>query len=183
MADALTVPFAVAAIVLGAAGVGKLRRPAPAVAALSGVGLPVSAGLVRALAAAEIVLGAWCAALPGRVTAGLLAGAYVALCCWSVVLARARLPCGCFGEGARGIVAGRAADGAMRAWGVAPALSGALASVALAAIAVSPRGAAWIVDRPAANAGVLALAICAAAYATVLVYTQLPAVWGAWSGR
>lgn len=70
-----------------------------------------------------------------------------------------------------------------RAWGVAPALSGVLASVAVIAVLRSPHGAVWVIDQPAATAVVLAVATGAAAYATVLIYTQLPAVWGAWSGR
>ncbi len=171
MADALTIPFAVAAIVLCAAGVAKLRAPRPAVTALASAGVPAPPALVRALAVGEIALGAWSAVMPGHVTALLLACVYATFCCLSLALARRRVACGCFGE--REAPASSAQS----------LLSGALASVALAAAVRSPQGAAWIIDRPAATAGVLALAITAAVYATMLVYRDLPTIWAAWNRR
>ena len=50
MADVLTAPLAVAALVLIVAGVAKLRAPAPAAAALRELGLPAAALPIRAFA-------------------------------------------------------------------------------------------------------------------------------------
>ena len=54
MADVLTAPFAVAALVLIVAGVAKLRAPAPAAAAMRELGLPTAALATRLFAAFEI---------------------------------------------------------------------------------------------------------------------------------
>ena len=53
MADVLTDPLAVAAIVLVVAGVAKLRAPGPAVRALRGLGLPAAALVRSAFASAR----------------------------------------------------------------------------------------------------------------------------------
>jgi hypothetical protein len=187
VADALTVPFAVAAIVLCVAGAAKLRDPWPAVRAVASVlvgrasgvaggsgwlaGGRAAAALLRVLAAGEIAVGVWCVLAPGRAAALVLTGAYACFCGLSLVLARRRVACGCFG--------GHDAPASL----AQPLLSAALAAVAVAAAVRTPQGLAWVLGRPVANAGVLALAIGAAVYATVLVHTELPALWTAWSGR
>ena len=171
MADALTAPFAVAAIVLCAAGFAKLRTPDPAVSALAAAGLGLTPALVQALAAGEILLGAWSVVLPGRLSALLLACVYAAFCGLSAVLVRLRVACGCFGK--------RHAP----ASNVHLLISGALGLVALAAGLRVPHGAMWIAGRPLVSAVVLEAAIAASAYATVLVYAELPAIWSAWSAR
>ena len=171
MGGALTVPFAVAAVVLCWAGAAKLRKPEPAVRAIAAAGFAAaSPALVRAVATGEVALGLWCALRPGRLAALLLGCVYVAFCCLSLALAARSVDCGCFGE--------RDAP----ASGAQPLVSGVLASVALAAVAWSVHGPEWVIDRSVPSALVLALAIGAGAYATVLVYTELPALWGSWSG-
>lgn len=168
MADALTAPFAVAAIVLVVAGVAKLRAPAPAVGALRELGLPAGQPAIRSFAALEVALGIWALAGP---TAG---GAIALACCYAVfaalalLLAARRASCGCFGE---------AEFPASRFQAL---LSGVLAIACGAAAVWSPHG---LVDRPAGQAVVLIVGIAASAYATVLAYTQLPAAWSAWSAR
>jgi hypothetical protein len=91
---------------------------------------------------------------------------YAGFCVVSRWLARRGASCGCFGE--RDAPASRAHA----------LVSAALALVAGAAAAAPPHGAGWILARP-----VLLTAVAAAAYATVLAYTDLPLAWSAWSGR
>jgi len=168
VADALTAPMAVAAVVLVIAGVAKLRAPAPAVAALRELGLPAAALPIRAFAAGEIALGGWALVAPTRFAAIALACCYAAFAVLALLLARRRAACGCFGEG--DFPASRA-----------QALLSAVLAVASAAAAVwPPHG---LLDRPPSQAVVLVIGIAAAAYATVLAYTQLPAAWSAWSAR
>jgi len=168
VADALTAPMAVAAVVLVIAGVAKLRAPAPAVAALRELGLPAAALPIRAFAAGEIALGVWALVAPTSIVAIALACCYATFAGLALMLARRRAACGCFGEG--DFPASRV-----------QALLSAVLSLACAAAAVwSPHG---LLDRPAGQAVVLVIGIAAAAYATVLAYTQLPAAWSAWSAR
>ena len=98
MADVLTAPFAVAALVLVVAGVAKLRAPAPAAAALRELGLPTAALAVRALRGFEIALGVWALATPTSVAAIALACCYAAFAGLALLLASRRAACGCFGE-------------------------------------------------------------------------------------
>jgi len=168
VADALTAPMAVAAVVLVIAGVAKLRAPAPAVAALRELGLPAAALPIRAFAAGEIALGVWALVAPTSIVAIALACCYATFAGLALMLARRRAACGCFGEG--DFPASRV-----------QALLSAVLSLACAAAAVwSPHG---LLDRPAGQAVVLVIGIAAAAYATVLAYIQLPAAWSAWSAR
>jgi hypothetical protein len=160
--------MAVAALVLVIAGVAKLRAPAPAVAALRELGLPVMAPPIRAFAAGEIALGVWALVAPTSIVAIALACCYATFAELALMLARRRAACGCFGEGD---------SPASRV----QALLSAVLSLACAAAAVwSPHG---LLDRPAGQAVVLVIGIAAAAYATVLAYIQLPAAWSAWSAR
>ena len=93
-----------AALLLGAAGVGKLRSPVPAVATLRravprrmrAVAAP---GTVRFAGAAELAVAAGVALDGGRAALLLLAAAYVVFLAVSARLARAgsSTSCGCFG--------------------------------------------------------------------------------------
>lgn len=171
MADSLTGPFAVAAIVLSTAGFAKLRAPATATRALASAGLPAAQSLVRAFGASEVALGGWCLAHPGRLNAALLGVLYAWFAVLSLVLARRRAACGCFGE--------RDAP----ASGAQAIVSVALALVALTATIRTPHGLAWIVNRPVPSAAILLLGIASAAYGTILAYVELPQAWYPWSPR
>ena len=166
MSEALAPPFLVASLVLCLAGLAKLRAPHTAAAALG-----TSPSLVRGLAVGEFVLGVTCVVHPTRATAVLLAGAYATFAAVAVVLRRRRVACGCFGDNDLPV---------SQAHVTASELLGALAGAAALA---SPRGLPWVVGQPIAQAAVLAVAIAAAAYATVLVYTVLPRAWNAWSSE
>lgn len=74
IADALTPPFLLAALLLCLAGAVKLRSPAGASRALAALGLTPGRGLVRAFAAGELALGLAAVFDPGRVVAGAVAG-------------------------------------------------------------------------------------------------------------
>jgi Methylamine utilisation protein MauE len=168
---ALVPAFLVAALLLCVAGTLKLRSPGPAAGALRALGLPGAFLLVRALAVGEIVLGAVCAVDPSRVCAAALAGAYCTFAGVAAALVRRRAACGCFGEGE---------EPATPSHLIASAV---LSAVAAAAAVAGPRGLGWILERPATTATVLVFGIAGALYATVIVYTQLPAAWAAWSGE
>lgn len=169
MADILTGPFAVAAIVIALAGIAKLRAPAVAIAALSDLGLPAASAIVRMLGAAEIALALWCLLNPGLIQALALGCCYTAFALAALALTRRQAACGCFGEHEQPASFGHSA------------ISAALAAVCFVAAAAGPHDAGWVLARPAGQAVVLALGIGGCAYATVLAYTQLPAAWGAWS--
>lgn len=171
MADVLTGPFAVAAIVVAVAGVSKLRAPGVATAALHELGLPSAAWIARGLGAAELALAVWCLIDPGLAAAATLGCCYLAFALTSLALARRRAACGCFGEHEHPASLGQSA------------ISGALAAVCFAAAAATPHDVGWVLSRPAGQAAVLALGIAGCTYALVLAYTQLPAAWGAWSPR
>lgn len=166
MSEALAPPFLVASLVLCLAGLAKLRAPRTAAAALG-----ISPWLVRGLAVGELVLGVTCLVHPTRAGAVLLAGAYAAFAGVAAVLRRRRVACGCFGDNDLPV---------SQAHVIASELLG--ASAAVAALA-SPRGLPWVAGQPTAQAVVLVVAIAAAAYATVLVYTVLPRAWNAWSAE
>jgi hypothetical protein len=174
---ALTPPFIAAALVLCAAGIAKLRSPAPAVAALQAVGVSPrllrSAGraLVRCAALAELALGGWCAIAPSRPAAALLAAAYALFAGIAVLLVRRRAACGCFGDE-------RAPASLTQSM-----LSAAFAVIAALAATEPVHGAAWILDRPPGSAVAVSVGIAGIAYAAVIAYTELPQAWTAWSAR
>jgi hypothetical protein len=165
VSEALAPPFVVASLVLCIAGVAKLRAPATAAAALG-----VHAWMIRALAVGEVALGAACVIDPTRALAVALAGAYAVFATVAVVLKRRRSACGCFGDNDLPV---------SRAHVIASELLGAVAVVAAVA---SPRGLPWLASQPLLTAAVTAVAIAGAAYAIVLVYTEVPRAWLAWSG-
>jgi hypothetical protein len=168
VADVLTAPFAVAALVLIVAGVAKLRAPQVAVQALRQLSLPGGTAMIRAFAALEVALGLWALMSPGGVGAIALACCYAVFAALGALLASRSGACGCFGEGD------------FPASGLQAVISGVLAAACAAGAAWAPHG---ILDRPAGEVAVLGLGIAAAAYAVVLAYTQLPAAWSAWSAR
>ncbi len=170
MEEVLTPPLAVAALVLCAAGLAKLRSPAGAVAALRRLGAPASAILVRAVALLEVGLGLWCLAWPSVACAAGLAFVYAGFSGLGLLLARRRSPCGCFGESQE------------PASGAQSLLSAALATVAALAAIQGAHGLPWVVGRPAATAAALMVALAGAVYATVIAYTELPLAWSAWAG-
>ena len=171
MSEALTPPFLVASLVLCVAGAFKLRAPQGAANALRTLGLPGGMWLVRGLALGELVLGAACAVFPTRAGAAVLTGVYVTFAGVAAALARRRASCGCFGEDETPVSAGH--------W-IASLVLGA---VALGVAAFDSRGLGWVLGRPATTAVVLLLGIAGALYATVLVYTEVPRAWSAWSGE
>lgn len=168
MAAFLTVPMAVAAIVLGIAAVAKLHSPRGAVRALATIGVALPAGAVRLLATAELAVAALVLFAPGRATSALLAATYAVLALLAALLARRGATCGCFGE----------ADtpaSATHVW-----LSVVIALVAAAGAATPPRGIVWLLGGSPGVIGPLVLGVAGAAYATVIAYTELPAAWAAW---
>jgi hypothetical protein len=183
VSTALAPPFLLAALLLCVAGALKLRSPHVAADALRVLGLPGSAWMVRILAAGEFVIGAGCAVYPTRATGAVLAGAYAAFAGVAVVLVRRRASgCGCFGETETPVSA------------VHWITSLIFAAVALAAIVAGSStegghgralglGLGWVLSRSAPTALVLLVGIAGSLYATVLVYTQLPAAWTAWGGK
>ena len=94
-----------AALLITAAGAGKLRAPHPAVAMLRRA-LPAAlrplarTGVVRLAAVGEVVIGVAVVATGGRPALALLAAAYLAFLAVSVRLASGGRPtsCGCFGQ-------------------------------------------------------------------------------------
>jgi Methylamine utilisation protein MauE len=168
---ALTPAFVVAALLLCVAGAFKLREPGPAAGALRTLGLPAGAWIVRILAAGEILLGALCAAHPTRVIAAVLTGTYLMFAGVAAALSMRRAACGCFGEDETPVSA------------VHWIASATLAVVSAAAAVAGSHGLGWVLGQPAPGAAVLVVGIAGALYATVLLYTQLPAAWTVWSGE
>ncbi|HEX8804486.1 MAG TPA: MauE/DoxX family redox-associated membrane protein, partial [Acidimicrobiales bacterium] len=74
---ALTALLGAAALLLLVAGAAKVADPTRTSVALAALGWPSSPALVRAGAAAEVVLGATALVVGGRVPAGLVAASYV----------------------------------------------------------------------------------------------------------
>jgi hypothetical protein len=98
---ALTGPALVTAALLAVAGALKVVDPAMTVGALRALGLPSSPVLVRAGAAAELVLAAVALAAGGQVVWWLVAASYLAFAAFVVAALRAGTPvgsCGCFGR-------------------------------------------------------------------------------------
>jgi hypothetical protein len=164
MWDVLAGPFLAAGGLLVAGGLPKLRDPLPLVLALRSARLPAAAPFVRGLAAAEVALGVGAVVAPGRVTAALVAVAYLLFTAF-VALARHRggvlASCGCFGRPDT------------PATGAHLALTAALAATA-AAVALSPPATGWTGQAPAPTALLLGFAVLLAALA-YLVLAVLPA--------
>lgn len=94
-------PYLAAALLLVAAGLAKVRRPAGTSIALRRAGVPVPEWAVRAGAAGEVAAGCW-ALTSGRVAAALLALSYLGFAGFVALALRRGSPvssCGCFGSG------------------------------------------------------------------------------------
>jgi hypothetical protein len=163
LASALTVPYAIAALVLCVAGVAKLRSPEPAARA---VGVPPA--LVRGFAAGEVCLGLWALVGPGFPAGLIVAIVYAAFAATTLILARRGAACGCFG-----------AEG-NDASPLQSALSAVLAVVAAVSAATGVHSAAWLLHHSPATTAVLVLGAGAAVYAVVLAYSALPLLWRSW---
>ena len=101
MWEALVVPYTAAAVLLGVAGVPKVRDPGDLVRAVRSVGMPFGRGAVRAFAVAEVVVAALALLVPSRITALLLAAMYAGFTAFVVVALRrggVLSSCGCFGR-------------------------------------------------------------------------------------
>jgi hypothetical protein len=101
MWDLAAGPFLAAAGLLVVAGVPKLVDPLPLVRALRTAGMPVGRLLVRAFAIAEVAVGGWAVGAPGRLSAALVATAYLVFTAFVArVLTRGGVlgSCGCFGK-------------------------------------------------------------------------------------
>ncbi len=163
----VTVPLvSVLAAVLVMAGLGKLRAPAAAAAAMRAAGVPAGPGPARLAGGLEVAVGIAVLAAPSRPALLAMAALYGVLAGVAVRLLRAAVPaasCGCFG-----------ADGppsGLHAWFDAGA------ALVAAAIAVSPPPGIATQAARAPLAGVGLVAGCAAAaYAVSLVLRHLPEV-------
>ena len=101
MWDLAAGPFLAAAGLLVVAGVPKIIDPLPLVRALRTAGMPAGRVLVRAFAIAEVAIGGWALVAPGRLSAALVAAAYLVFTAFVArVLTRGGVlgSCGCFGK-------------------------------------------------------------------------------------
>lgn len=101
MWDLAAGPFLAAAGLLVVAGVPKIVDPLPLVRALRTAGMPAGRLLVRAFAIAEVAVGGWALGAPGRLSAALVAAAYLVFTAFVArVLTRGGVlgSCGCFGK-------------------------------------------------------------------------------------
>lgn len=101
MWDLAAGPYLAAAGLLVVAGVPKLSDPLPLVRALRTSGLPGSRPLVRGFALVEVAVGLWALVAPSRLSAALVAAAYLVFTAFVVrVLRRGGIlgSCGCFGK-------------------------------------------------------------------------------------
>lgn len=157
-------PYLAAALLLAAAGLAKVRRPADTAIALRRAGLPVPAWVVRAGAAAEVAVAGW-AFTSARVPALLVALSYLGFAAFVLLALRRGSPvssCGCFGKAdspptrAHVVVNLAAAGGA--GW---------------AALHAHPAGIALLRHQPLGGLPLVVL-LGAAAYLAYLVMTALP---------
>jgi hypothetical protein len=97
----MTAPFLAATVVLGVAGVAKLRRPDDTARALHAASIPLGRMAVRAGAVAELVVAIAALAIPGPITGALVAASYAGFAVFVVMALRRGWPlasCGCFGR-------------------------------------------------------------------------------------
>jgi hypothetical protein len=97
---AATVVAFASSLLLIAGGASKVRRPGAASRALSATNLPSSPLAARTLGVAEVMVGSLFLLAPGRASAILLGGAYVAFAAFLAYLLMARIAvasCGCAG--------------------------------------------------------------------------------------
>jgi hypothetical protein len=164
VADVLTGPHAVAAVVLGIAGLAKLRAPGTAAAALA-----VRPILISCFAVFELALGAAALGSAAPVLSVALAVTYLGLGAVTLGLARRSAACGCFGEGETPASISQSI------------LSAALALICAASAATGAHPLGWILGRPAGTAAILLVGTAGAVYGTVVAYSELPLAWRSWS--
>ena len=164
MANALTVPHAVAALILCVAAAAKLRSPGGAARAIGR-----GPGAVRAFAVAELALGVWALASATLVAGLLMAALYSAFAVLTLRLARVGESCGCFGARSE------------PASPLQSVLSAVLAGVAAVAAVAGTRSGAWVLGQPPAAAMLLVIGTVGVAYGVVLAYSELALMWKSWS--
>jgi hypothetical protein len=94
-------PLAIAAVLLVAGGVAKVRAPLDTARALQGVGIGATAAVVRVGAAVEVAVGVLALLAGWPVVIALVAVSYLAFAAFVVRARRADAPissCGCFGK-------------------------------------------------------------------------------------
>jgi hypothetical protein len=99
IAGAAAGPFAAACVVLGFAGVSKIRRPTATRPAAAALGLPASPAAVRILGAVEVASAGTALALGGA-AAAVVATVYSALAvaAWRLFVRAPGTACGCLGQ-------------------------------------------------------------------------------------
>jgi hypothetical protein len=167
---ALVPVFTVLCALLVLAGVLKVRSPWPAAGSLALVGARLPATAVRALGAAEIVLGGVAFVRPSTISAGAVAVAYGSFAVFIAALRRRGqgVDCGCFGAG-----------GAGATWAHV-GLNAAACLAAVASVLAPPPGAAWILARTPVVLIPLVCGLAAAALAAYAAFTLLPDAWRAY---
>jgi hypothetical protein len=99
--SAVAGPLAAFSGLLALGGALKLRQPSNTVNALQAAGIPATATAVRALAAAELVIGVGALVTDGPAFAVLVAASYAAFTAFVALALSRHTPldtCGCFGE-------------------------------------------------------------------------------------
>ncbi|MBV9661691.1 MAG: hypothetical protein JO337_11095 [Acidimicrobiales bacterium] len=100
-APPVAAPFLAATVVLGAAGLAKLWRPADTARALHAAGWRIGWGTVRLGALAEVVVCAAALTAPGAVTGALVSVSYAGFAMFVITAVWRGWPlssCGCFGR-------------------------------------------------------------------------------------
>jgi Methylamine utilisation protein MauE len=100
-APAVTAPFLAATVVLGVAGLAKLRRPDDTARALIAASIPLGRTGVRAGALAEIAVAVAAIAVPSAITGALVAASYAGFAVFVAMALHQGWPlasCGCFGR-------------------------------------------------------------------------------------
>jgi hypothetical protein len=101
MGPVLTAVLGAGALVLVVAGAAKVADPSRTAGALAALGWPSSAGLVRVVAAAELLVGAGTLVVGGPVLAALVALSYLGFAVFVVAALTSGTPigsCGCLGR-------------------------------------------------------------------------------------
>jgi hypothetical protein len=166
--------FGVVCGLLVVAGAAKLRSPSGTRGALAVLGLNVPSSAIRALGAAEVLVGCAAAVRPSALTGAAVAALYggFALFIFRSMRGGRAVPCGCFG-------AAETEAGPLHA-----ALNLAACAVGVAAAIAPPRGIGWVLGREPLSAASLGLGMAAATFAAYLAFTALPAAWRAYgTGR
>lgn len=161
---ALVVPYLAAALLLAAAGVLKLRRPAAAAQALRTQRMPSSPGLVRVLGLGELVV-AVAALAQAPYAPVLVAAAYAGFTAFVLVPLVTRRPlssCGCFAEPDTPPTAAH------------PLVTGGAAAVAVAVAGGGPAGLPALLGSGPVPAALAAASAALVTWLGYLVLTELP---------